>query len=223
MNETRYESEIVSCTCDYLPSGEMDPDDNCPVHSWEYVRPLPKKQQVLTDIQPECIPDWDNYYMAMVLLVATRSKDPSTKCGAVLVSKDHRVLSIGYNGTYSGFPDDETVISRPAKYHYWLHAEENALLNYSGSRSDMEGATMYVTSRPCTRCLRGMIQSGISRIVFNKSRRLAIYDVEGDGTDEAWNAMASNANMEIFEEDFIGVGIVFESMLKIVEDRENKK
>jgi dCMP deaminase len=167
-------------------------------------------------------PTWDEYYMSMVLLVATKSKDTSTKCGSILVDKDNRVLSIGYNAPYRGLPDDAFVIERPDKYHIMLHGEENALLNYSGARSDMEGSTMYITGQPCTRCLRMMIQSGVKRLVYNTSRRLAILDSE-DGVDDMWQLMVDNANIEIVEEDFDErVNTNFAKAMSIMEDRKQK-
>lgn len=147
------------------------------------------------------IPNWDEYYMSMVLMVATKSKDPSTQCGAIMVDKDNRVLSIGYNGPYRGFPDEETIVERPAKYSQWIHSEENAILNYSGSRVDMEGSTMYVTAKPCTRCLRMMIQSGIKRIVYNTGRKIALSGFETE-SDTAWEEMVKYSDVEIVEKDF---------------------
>lgn len=132
---------------------------------------------------------WTDYYMTMAFLVSTKSKDPSTQCGCVIATTDNRILSIGFNGPPRGFPDEEAVISRPEKYHYWIHAEENALLNYHGSCSDFMGAIAYVTGKPCTRCLRGLIQAGISRIVFQKGRHLKIFDNE-PGYELAWNRLA---------------------------------
>jgi dCMP deaminase len=102
----------------------------------------------------------------MCYLVAMRSIDPSTKCGAVLVSKENKVLSTGYNGPLKGSKDDMIPLIRPAKYAHILHAEENCLLAYNGSNQDLEGATMYVTSRPCHKCLRMILQKGIKNIVY---------------------------------------------------------
>lgn len=169
------------------------------------------------------VPDWDSYFMAMVLIVATKSKDQSTRCGAILVDKDNRVLSIGYNGPFRGFQDNKTIVDRPDKYHVMLHAEENALYNYSGARSDMLGSTMYITGRPCTRCLRGMIQCGVKRLVYNTGRRLAIFDSE-DGTDLTWQLMVDESGIEICERDFdIRTELVFNVANEIKEDRKREK
>ena len=50
--------------------------------------------------------DWDEFFIGIAKLSAGRSKDPSTQVGACIVSKDNRILSIGYNGTPNGFYDD---------------------------------------------------------------------------------------------------------------------
>lgn len=96
--------------------------------------------------------NYDDYFLAMCYLVAMRSIDPSTKCGAVLVSKEHKILSTGYNGPIRGVDDTMVPLERPAKYAHFLHAEENCLLAYNGSSQDLVGATMYFTGAPCHKC-----------------------------------------------------------------------
>jgi dCMP deaminase len=111
-------------------------------------------------------PDWDDYYMSMAYLVSQRSVDESTVHGAVLVSADNRVLSIGYNGPIRGSEiDPEELRKRPNKYWYMIHAEENCIINYHGSHSDLIGATMYITGEPCHICLLTILQKGIRRII----------------------------------------------------------
>lgn len=95
-----------------------------------------------------------------------RSIDPSTKCGAVLVSKERKVLSTGYNGPIKGSLDRMIPLVRPLKYSHILHAEENCLLAYNGSNQDLDGSTMYITGKPCHKCLRMIMQKGIKEIVY---------------------------------------------------------
>jgi len=117
-------------------------------------------------------PTWDEYFLTMAFVVARRSIDPSTKCGCVIVSKSHRILSTGYNGPIRG-SDDEYVRSlidnRETKYPVLIHAEENAVVTYSGSEQDITGATAYVTGIPCHRCLRMLVQRGITRVIYTDS------------------------------------------------------
>jgi len=114
---------------------------------------------------------WDVYYMAIGKLSAMRSKDPSTQVGACIVGSDNRILSIGYNGAPNGWEDDNFPWAREGepleiKYPYVVHAERNAILNYRGSRKDMEGAKIYVDLFPCNECAKEIIQSGIKEVIY---------------------------------------------------------
>ena len=115
--------------------------------------------------------NWDSYFMAVAMLSAKRSKDPSTQVGACIVSNDNRILSIGYNGTPNGYSDDEFPWGREGapletKYMYVVHAERNAILNYRGSRKDLEDARIYVDLFPCNECAKEIIQSGIKEVIY---------------------------------------------------------
>lgn len=110
--------------------------------------------------------NFDDYFLTVAYLCAQRSIDPSTKCGAVLVSKDRRILSTGYNGPIKGVNDDMIPLTRPDKYAHMIHAEENAILAYSGSTQDLDDSTIYITGAPCHKCLRMIIQKGIFNIVY---------------------------------------------------------
>lgn len=114
---------------------------------------------------------WDEYFMAVAKLSAMRSKDPSTQVGACIVSSDNRILSIGYNGAPNGFDDDKFPWSREGenlntKYPYVCHAELNAILNYRGSKKDLENAKIYVDLFPCNECAKIIIQSGIKQVIY---------------------------------------------------------
>ena len=114
---------------------------------------------------------WDEFFMGVAKLAARRSKDPNTQVGACIVSKNNRILSVGYNGTPNGFDDDEFPWNREGnnldtKYPYVCHAEMNAILNYRGSRKDLEGAKIYVDLFPCNECAKMIIQSGIKEVIY---------------------------------------------------------
>ena len=114
---------------------------------------------------------WDEYFMAIAKLSAMRSKDPSTQVGACIVGEDNRILSIGYNGAPNGFADDEFPWDREGdplqtKYLYVCHGEMNAILNYRGSRKDLEGSKIYVDLFPCNECAKIIIQSGIKEVIY---------------------------------------------------------
>ena len=114
---------------------------------------------------------WDEYFMEIAKLSARRSKDPNTQVGACIVSKDNRILSIGYNGAPNGFPDEYMPWEREGenlytKYFYVCHAELNAILNYRGSKKDLEEAKIYVDLFPCNECAKVIIQSGIKEVIY---------------------------------------------------------
>ena len=114
---------------------------------------------------------WDQYFMGVAKLSAMRSKDPSTQVGACIVGDDNRILSIGYNGTPNGFDDRDFPWEREGapletKYLYVCHAEMNAILNYRGSRKELENAKIYVDLFPCNECAKLIIQSGIKEVIY---------------------------------------------------------
>lgn len=114
---------------------------------------------------------WEEYFMALARLTSLRSKDPSTQVGACIVDRDNRILSVGYNGSPLGIDDDLFPWERSGedihtKYMYVCHAEMNAIMNYRGSRKDLEGSTVYVDLFPCNECAKMIIQAGIKKVVY---------------------------------------------------------
>lgn len=114
---------------------------------------------------------WDEYFMAIARLSAMRSKDPSTQVGACIVSDDNRILSIGYNGAPNGYDDESFPWGKEGnnldtKYPYVCHAELNAILNYRGSKKDLENAKIFVDLFPCNECAKAIIQSGIKEVIY---------------------------------------------------------
>lgn len=114
---------------------------------------------------------WDEFFMRVAVAAKMRSKDPRTQVGACIADTNHRILSVGYNGTPSGLDDDEfpwesTGDVLTDKHSYVIHAEANAILNYRGSLKDMAGATVYVTLFPCHECAKTLVQAGIGEVVY---------------------------------------------------------
>ena len=120
--------------------------------------------------------DYDDYFLTLAYVVAQRSIDPSSKCGAVLVGAENQILSTGYNGPIRGSDDDMIPLERPAKYAHMLHAEENCILSFDGRRPDLEYSTIYVTGAPCHKCLRMIIQKGIYNIVHTDGNKTVMHD-----------------------------------------------
>ena len=119
----------------------------------------------------EKVIDWKGYFMSLAHLSAMRSKDPNTQVGACIVSQEHKILSMGYNGFPTGCSDDEFTWEREGednKYFYSTHSELNAILNYRGG--SLEGASIYVTLFPCNECAKAIIQSGIREVVYDSDK-----------------------------------------------------
>ena len=114
---------------------------------------------------------WDEFFMRVAVAAQLRSKDPNTQVGACIADTNHRILSVGYNGTPSALNDDDFpwgVSDDPLldKHSYVVHAEANAVLNYRGSLKDLKHATIYVTLFPCHECAKILAQVGIGEVVF---------------------------------------------------------
>lgn len=108
---------------------------------------------------------WDEFYLGLAQYWAQhRSKDPSTKCGSIIVRPDNTQASAGYNGFPRGVSDDPALYEdRAAKYPRVVHAETNAILN---AREPLHGYTLYIWPfMTCERCATNIIQAGIKRVV----------------------------------------------------------
>ena len=123
---------------------------------------------------------WDEFFMRVAIAAQLRSKDPNTQVGACIADTNHRILSVGYNGTPSALNDDDfpwgtSDDSLQDKHNYVVHAEANAVLNYRGSLKDLSHASVYVTLFPCHECAKILAQAGIGEVVY--------LDDKYDGTD----------------------------------------
>lgn len=113
--------------------------------------------------------NWDEYFMAVALLSAQRSKDPSTQVGACVASPDNKIVGVGYNGFPWGCSDDELPWAREGdyldtKYPFVCHAELNAVLN--STAPNLKGCKIYVGLFPCNECTKVIIQAGIVEIIY---------------------------------------------------------
>lgn len=108
---------------------------------------------------------WDIRFLNMAEFISGWSKDPSTKCGAVVVRPDKTIASLGFNGFPRGMSDDKKFYDlRDEKLSRVIHAEMNALLT---AKESLSGCTLYVYPfSPCDRCAVHIIQAGIKRVVF---------------------------------------------------------
>ena len=84
---------------------------------------------------------------------------------AALLVKNGVIISDGYNGTPSGFPNAcENDLGET--HWYVLHAEANAILKVAKSTNNAHGSTLYITLSPCKDCCKLILQSGITRMVY---------------------------------------------------------
>ncbi len=111
----------------------------------------------------------DRRYLRMALIWSENSYCQRRQVGALIV-KDKMIISDGYNGTPSGFPNvcEEDNVTYP----YVLHAEANAITKIARSGNNSDGATLYVTDSPCIECAKLIIQAGIKRVVYSREYRL---------------------------------------------------
>lgn len=117
---------------------------------------------------------WDEYFIAMTRLVATKSKDRSTKTGCVIVGQDNEIVSTGFNGFPRGIDDNvEKRHDRPIKYQYTEHAERNAIYNAARIGVSLKNTKMYIETSPCHDCVRGIIQAGIGEIIVDSNGSLS--------------------------------------------------
>lgn len=120
-----------------------------------------------------------------------KSKDPSTKVGAVIAHPDFTIASMGYNGLPRGIQDTpERLNNRDLKYLLTVHAELNALHT---CMERPKGYTLYSTLPPCAACAGSIIQSGISSVL---SWAPTLSD------DDAWRRWGDSIRLssQIFEE-----------------------
>jgi dCMP deaminase len=127
--------------------------------------------------------------MQMAQIWAQNSYCKRRKVGALIVH-NNMIISDGYNGTPSGFPN-QCEDEENKSYPYVLHAEANAITKIARSNNSSQGATLYVTSSPCIECAKLIIQSGIKRVVYGEPYRLS------DGID-----LLKQANITV---DFIEI------------------
>lgn len=113
------------------------------------------------------ISKWDKRFLETAKHYSAWSKDPSKQIGAIAVSVDRQILSIGYNGFPRNILDNnERLHDRQCKYSYMVHAEQNVIYNACYNGVSLRDSTLYVYGLPvCGECSKGIVQVGIKRVV----------------------------------------------------------
>ena len=142
------------------------------------------------------ITKWDERFIELAKLVGSWSKDPSTKVGAAIVDRNHRIISVGYNGFPKGIKDSEDRLNnRESKYDIVIHAEANAL---SFASKPLEGCTLYTYPfQPCSRCAGLIIQHGIKRVVSQKDNKVSERTISWAKNFELANRLFGEAGVEM--------------------------
>lgn len=137
---------------------------------------------------------WKQYFVELAQLASTKSKDRSTKVGAVIIGPNNEIRTTGYNGFPRKVNDDvEARHSRPTKYLFTEHAERNAIYNAARHGIALDGCTLYLNyvPCPCADCTRAIIQSGIVKIIGPR--------IKFPGKGELWEE-SMRASTEMLDE-----------------------
>jgi dCMP deaminase len=130
-------------------------------------------------MEPTSRVPWDNYFMNIAQVVASRSTCPRKFVGSVIV-RDKTILSTGYNGSIRGMPHCTEVGHMMENDHCvaTIHAEANAVIQAAKNGVVIDGASIYVTASPCWSCFKMLANGGIRRICFGEFYRdERIFDV----------------------------------------------
>lgn len=142
--------------------------------------------------------NWNERFIELATLIGSWSKDPSRKIGAVIVDKDNRIVSTGFNGFARNILDaSDRLNDKDTKRSLMLHAEENAILY---AKQDLTNCKLYISGLPpCIHCASMIIQSGIKTVYFKNLR-------EDKSVSEFWQKnletsknLLNEANVELIE------------------------
>ena len=122
-------------------------------------------------------PSWDDYFMSIARVVASRSNCVKRKVG-VVITLDRRIISTGYNGTprgvrncnEGGCPRCNSFAEGGTRLDECLcsHGEENAITQSAYHGVSVKGGTLYTTFSPCLTCTKMVINAGIVEVVYNE-------------------------------------------------------
>lgn len=120
-------------------------------------------------------PGWDEYFLRIAEVVASRSSCVKRKVAAVVV-QDRRIISTGYNGTPRGTRNcadggcERCLSLAPSGSNLrdclCCHAEENAIVQAAYHGVVLKGATLYTTFSPCLLCTKMIINAGLAEVVY---------------------------------------------------------
>ncbi len=159
-------------------------------------------------------PNWEEFWFTLALLYSTRSTCDRLRTACLLVDKDNRIISAGYNGSLPGGDhcDDAGHFMVDNHCLRTIHAEDNALLN---SMRDLKGATAYILDTPCIVCAKKLISSGIKRILFAREFK----NIGGESSGRQFvEAIAQKSGVEFRKVD-IELKNTLEGVLNVVREK----
>jgi dCMP deaminase len=129
-------------------------------------------------------PSWDDYFMAIALLLASRSACGRLHVGCVLVSggeQRNRIVAAGYNGYLPGTPHRSRL--RDGHEQATVHAEQNAIADAARRGVSVAGATAYISHFPCINCAKVLAAAGVGEIKYHDdySNDELVRDLLADG------------------------------------------
>lgn len=120
---------------------------------------------------------FEEYFLLLAELISIKSKDLSTKVGAIVTGPNNEIISTGYNGFPIGANDKRNSwYERPKKYLVSCHAEENAIVFAARRGTPTDGCSIYVTHFPCATCMRMIIQSGIKKVYIPENPEITQHE-----------------------------------------------
>lgn len=143
-------------------------------------------------------PTWQQYFMNIAEIVATRTTCDRAHVGALIV-RNKRILSTGYNGSPAGAPHCDDVGHELVEGHCvrTIHAEVNAIAQAAKNGVNIEGSEIYVTFFPCYNCFKLLANVGIKTIYYkNLYYKPGAYK-ESAQMDETIKGMANKLQITI--------------------------
>jgi dCMP deaminase len=107
--------------------------------------------------------EWDEYFMSIAILSSCRSPCERLKVGSVIV-KDHRIVSMGYNGFISGAPHISIILD--GHEQATIHSEINAITDCAKRGVCLDNSVIYITHYPCINCFKSIASCGIKTIIY---------------------------------------------------------
>ena len=107
----------------------------------------------------------DKFFMKIAWDVASRSKEPSTKVGCVIVDEDNNIIATGCNDYVMERGSKYSTDKKPVRYLISIHAEMRALIT---AKRSVKNCKVYVTHASCENCLKHLILAGVKEIIYDK-------------------------------------------------------